>query len=239
MKRLSHTNKSCWDIIQPPLIVLGSPKNIDEPQAMLDTGAKATVPNPLHLLHKPFFHSKKHPSQANMCGATAKDVLITPIAKGLLRMPEIPPHLTGTPCGPRQGMLDGTTNGTKECATAGATLGTNLSANARKSNPEPKLGQTLDTKEDEMSNVGHQGRQNPRFNQRWATWHTTGTAGGFPKGSKEGTPFIVDPLFLKKTNGTVLGASIVRSNGPTMLNMDGVHSHQSNQGGQAQAHQIP
>ena len=63
---------------------------------MIDTGAKATVTNllhplhPLHPLHRPFFHNKTTPScPAKMCGATAKDVLIPPIAKGFLRIPAI------------------------------------------------------------------------------------------------------------------------------------------------------
>ena len=71
------------------LVTLDSPDNVDESCAMIDTGAKAAVTNLLHLLHRPTFHNKKNPCSAKLHGVTAKNVLITPVAKDFLGIPAI------------------------------------------------------------------------------------------------------------------------------------------------------
>ena len=86
-KTVHVANESHQDITPPPLVVLDSPDNIDEPRAMIDKGAKATATNLLHLLHKPVFFAEQNSSPVKMHGATAKDMLISPIAKGFLQIP--------------------------------------------------------------------------------------------------------------------------------------------------------
>ena len=88
-KTMPAANKSHQDIDPPPLMTLDSPNDVDKPCAMIDTGAKALATNPLHRLHKPFFFTEHNPCPVKMCGATAKDMLISPVAKGFLRIPAI------------------------------------------------------------------------------------------------------------------------------------------------------
>ena len=61
--------------------------NVDDPCAVIDTGAKATAVNLQNLLHKPLFFPKKNPGQVKMCRATVKDILTTLIERGFLRNP--------------------------------------------------------------------------------------------------------------------------------------------------------
>ena len=83
-KTAPAANEFHQDIDPPPLVTLDSPDNIDEPHAMIDIGAKATVTNLLHILHKPVFFAEQNACPIKMHGATAKDVLISPITKGFL-----------------------------------------------------------------------------------------------------------------------------------------------------------
>ena len=57
---------------------------------MINTGTKAAVADQLHPLHRPTFCSgDKEPHPVKMHGATSKDTLMTPVAKGHLQIPAI------------------------------------------------------------------------------------------------------------------------------------------------------
>ena len=53
---------------------------------MIDSGARASVTNMLHLLHNIHFHTPQRPCPLRMCGATDKKVMIVPVAVGHLRI---------------------------------------------------------------------------------------------------------------------------------------------------------
>ena len=63
--------------------------NMDLPRAQIDTGAKASVTNCLHLLHNVKFYSETFPCRVRMYGATNKELLICPEAVGMLRIPAL------------------------------------------------------------------------------------------------------------------------------------------------------
>ena len=66
-----------------------SPNNTTEARAMIDSGARASVTNLLHLLHRVHFYTPQRPCPLRMYGATNKKVMIVPVAVGCLRVPAL------------------------------------------------------------------------------------------------------------------------------------------------------
>ena len=61
--------------------------DLTSPRAQIDSGAKATVTNTLSLLRDIKWYTKDFPSHVRMYGATNRNLIITPSAEGLLRIP--------------------------------------------------------------------------------------------------------------------------------------------------------
>ena len=61
----------------------------DSPRAQIDSGAKSSVTDKLWLLHFVEWFSPSNPSPVKMYGATNRNILITPLARGILRIPAL------------------------------------------------------------------------------------------------------------------------------------------------------
>ena len=83
----AHNKSDQEDNTPPQLVTLDSPDDINEPRAAIDTGAEAAITNLLCLLHRPVSCIEDKPCPVKMHGATAKDTLITPVAKECLQIP--------------------------------------------------------------------------------------------------------------------------------------------------------